>query len=170
MNTYKYQIFQKQCICFLKYALIKFFLKIDIILYIKKTSILAISILKTMWSKIRLAIYGTTALAGIIWPFYFINQFINLVKNGNIQGSAIDIGNAFFDDAWITPTSGFISADTAVLLIAIFVFYAAEGRRLKLRLWGIYYPLTFIISLAFSFGAFMFIRELKTNKELNETN
>jgi len=93
-----------------------------------------------------------------------------LVRNGNIQGSVIDIGNAFFDDAWITPTSGFISADTAVLLIAIFVFYAAEGRRLKLRLWGIYFPLTFIISLAFSFGVFMFIRELKTNKELNETN
>ena len=170
MNTYKYQIFQKKYIFFSKYALIKFFLKIDIILYIKKTSILAISILKTMWSKIRLAIYGTSALAGIIWPFYFINQFINLVKNGNIQGSAIDIGNAFFDDAWITPTSGFISADTAVLLIAIFVFYAAEGRRLKLRLWGIYFLLTFVISLAFSFGAFMFLRELKTNKELNETN
>ena len=57
---------------------------------------IAISILKkTMWSKIRLAIYGTTALAGIIWPFYFINQFINLVRNGNIQESAIDIGNAF---------------------------------------------------------------------------
>ena len=88
-----------------------------------------------MWSKIRLAIYGTTALAGIIWPFYFINKFIYLVRNGNIQGSAIDIGSAFFNDAWITPTSGFISADTAVLLIAIFVFYAAEGRRLKLRLW-----------------------------------
>ena len=155
---------------FPKYALSKFFLKIYIILYIKKISILAICILKTMWSKIRLVIYGTTALAGIIWPFYFINQFINLVRNGNIQGSVIDIGNAFFDDAWITPTSGFISADTAVLLIAIFVFYAAEGRRLKLRLWGIYFPLTFIISLAFSFGAFMFIRELEINKELNETN
>ena len=118
-----------------------------------------------MWSKIRLAIYGTTAFAGIIWPFYFIIQFINLVRNGNIQGSAIDIGNAFFDDAWITPTSGFISADTAILLIAIFIFYAAEGRRLKLRLWGIYYPLTFLISLAFSFGAFMFMRELKINEE-----
>ena len=170
MNTYKHQIFQKQLIRFSKYVLIKFFLKIDIILYIKKTSILAICILKTMWSKIRLAIYGTTALAGIIWPFYFINQFINLVRNGNIQGSAIDIGNAFFDDAWITPTSGFISADTAILLIAIFVFYAAEGKRLKLRLWGIYYPLTFIISLAFSFGAFMFIRELEIKKEQNETD
>ena len=82
----------------------------------------------------------------------------------------IDIGKTFFDDAWITPTSGFISADTAILLIAIFVFYASEGKRLKLRLWGIYFPLTFMISLAFSFGAFMFIRELEINKKLNETD
>ena len=123
-----------------------------------------------MFSKIRLTIYGATSIAGIIWPFYFIIQFINLVRNGNIQGSVVDIANAFFDDAWITPTSGFISADTAVLLIAIFVFYAAEGKRLKISLWGIFFPLTFLISLAFSFGAFMFIRELETNKELNETN
>ena len=123
-----------------------------------------------MWSKIRLTIYGATSLAGLIWPFYFILQFIQLVRNGNIHGSVIEIGTAFFDDAWITPTSGFISADTAVLLIAIFIFFAAEGKRLKLRLWGIYFPLSFIISLAFSFGAFMFIRELEINKELDETN
>ncbi len=123
-----------------------------------------------MWHKLRLVIYGTTALAGIVWPFYFIIQFIDLVRNGNIQGSFIDAGIAFFDDAWITPTSGFISADTAVLLIAIFIFFAAEGKRLKLRLWGIYFPLTFIISLAFSFGAFMFIRELEINKGINETD
>ena len=123
-----------------------------------------------MFSKIRLTIYGATALAGIIWPFYFIIQFINLVRNGNIQGTTIDIVNAFIDDAWLTPTSGFISADTALLLVAIFVFYASEGKRLKLRLWGIYFPLTFIISLAFSFAAFMFVRELEINKELNETD
>ena len=123
-----------------------------------------------MFFKIRLAIYASISIAGILWPFYFIIQFINLVRNGNIQGSILDIGNAFFNDAWITPTSGFISADTAVLLIAIFVFYAAEGKRLKLRLWGIYFPLTFIISLAFSFGAFMFFRELEINKVSNETN
>ena len=122
-----------------------------------------------MWKKTRLYIYGATSIAGLIWPFYFIIQFINLVRNGNFQGSVIDIATAFFDDAWITPTSGFISADTAILLIGIFVFYAAEGRRLKLKLWGIYFPLTFLISLAFSFGAFMFMRELKINKEFNET-
>ena len=88
-----------------------------------------------------------------------------MVRNGNIQGSVVDIANAFFDDAWITPTSGFISADTAILLISIFVFYFTEGKRLKLKLWGIYFPLTFLISLAFSFGAFMFMRELEINKE-----
>ena len=52
-----------------------------------------------MWSKIRLTIYGATSLAGLIWPFYFIIQFTNLVRNENIQGSVIDIGTAFFDDA-----------------------------------------------------------------------
>ena len=118
-----------------------------------------------MWTKVRLGIYGATALAGFIWPFYFILQFINLVNNGNIQGSVIDIVTAFFDDAWLTPTSGFISADTAILLISIFIFYIAEGKRLKLRLWGIYFPLTFLISLAFSFGAFMFMRELRIKEE-----
>ena len=121
--------------------------------------------LKLMWSKFRLTIYGATSLAGLIWPFYFILQFIQLVRNGNIQGSVIDIGTAFFDDAWITPTSGFISADTVILLISIFIFYVAEGKRLKLKLWGIYFPLTFLISLAFSFGTFMFMRELKISKQ-----
>ena len=118
-----------------------------------------------MRSKIRHTIYGATSLAGLIWPFYFILQFIQLVRNGTIQGSAIDIGTAFFDDAWITPTSGFISADTAILHISIFIFYIAEGKRLKLKLWGIYFPLTFLISLAFSFGTFMFMRELKISKQ-----
>ena len=88
-----------------------------------------------------------------------------LVRNGNIHGSVIEIGTAFFDDAWITPTSGFISADTVILLISIFIFYVAEGKRLKLKLWGIYFPLTFLISLAFSFGTFMFMRELKISKQ-----
>ncbi len=137
------------------------------ILYINYLSKLAINKpkVKAMWVKIRLLIYGATSIAGLIWPFYFILQFIKLVRNGNIQGSVLDIGTAFFDDAWITPTSGFISADTAILLISVFIFYVAEGKRLKLKLWGIYFLLTFLISLAFSFGAFMFMRELELNKE-----
>tara|TARA_Y100001968_G_C19227024_1_gene652567 strand:- start:222 stop:578 length:357 start_codon:yes stop_codon:yes gene_type:complete len=112
-----------------------------------------------MRSKIRLSIYGLTALAGLIWPFYFIAKFVSQVQSDADVSSVIDIANTFIDGAWVTPTSGFVSADTAVLLIGIFVFYAAEGKRLKMKFWGICFPLTFLISLAFSFGIFMFMRE-----------
>ena len=118
-----------------------------------------------MWSNIRLSIYGVTALAGLIWPFYFIVKFANLVQSGSVGSSLIEIGSNFIDGAWATPTSGFVSADTAVLLIGVFVFYASEGKRLKMKLWGIFFPLTFLISLAFSFGAFMFVRERTINND-----
>ena len=112
-----------------------------------------------MWSNIRLSLFGVTALAGLIWPFYFIAKFVGQVQSGSAGSSIFEIANTFIDGAWATPTSGFVSADTAVLLIGIFVFYATEGKRLQMKLWGIYFPLTFLISLAFSFGAFMFMRE-----------
>ena len=118
-----------------------------------------------MWSNIRLSIYGITALAGLIWPFYFIAKFVSEVQNGSVGSSVIEISTNFIDGAWATPTSGFVSADTAVLLIGIFAFYAAEGKRIQMKLWGIYFPLTFMISLAFSFGAFMFMRERTINNK-----
>ena len=116
-----------------------------------------------MYSKIRLFLYAVTAIAGLIWPFYFIAKFVSEVQSGSIGTSLIDIASNFIDGAWATPTSGFVSADTAVLLIGIFTFYLAEGKRLQIKFWGIYFPLTFLISLAFSFGAFMFIRERTLN-------
>jgi len=118
-----------------------------------------------MWSNIRLYIYAVTTLAGLIWPFYFIAKFVSQVQSGSVGSSVIEIANTFIDGAWATPTAGFVSADTAVLLFGIFAFYAAEGKRLKMKLWGIYFPLTFLISLAFSFGAFMFMRERTINED-----
>ena len=116
-----------------------------------------------MWSNIRLSLFGVTALLGLIWPFYFIAKFVGEVQSGSVGGSVFEIANSFIDGAWATPTSGFVSADTAVLLLGIFVFYVSEGKRLRMKLWGIYFPLTFLISLAFSFGAFMFMREKTMN-------
>ena len=118
-----------------------------------------------MWLNLRLALYGFTCFAGLAWPFYFIVKFANQVKDGIVTGSPLEIGQNFFNGAWSTPTSGFVSADTAVLLIAIFIFYFVEGKRLKMKLWGLYFPITFLISLAFSFGAFMFMREKAINSE-----
>tara|TARA_Y100001970_G_C14198071_1_gene839345 strand:+ start:385 stop:747 length:363 start_codon:yes stop_codon:yes gene_type:complete len=113
----------------------------------------------------KLTLYALTSLAGLIWPFYFIIKFVNQVKDGLISGSILDIGLNFFDGAWANPTAGFVSADTAVLLIAVFIFYFAEGKRLKMKFWGLYFPATFLISLAFSFGIFMFFRERLINSE-----
>ena len=118
-----------------------------------------------MWVNLRLTFYALTSLAGIIWPFYFISKFVNQVKDGVITGSVLDIGKSFFDGAWVTPTSGFVSADTAVLLLAIFIFYLSEGKRLKMKFWGLYFAATFLISLAFSFGLFMFFRERLINSK-----
>tara|TARA_Y100001968_G_scaffold143850_1_gene131379 strand:- start:420 stop:809 length:390 start_codon:yes stop_codon:yes gene_type:complete len=118
-----------------------------------------------MWSNIRLSIYSVTAIAGLIWPFYFIAKFVAQVQSDSVRSSIIEIAKTFIDGAWATPTSGFVSADTAVLLIGIFAFYVAEGKRLQMKLWGIYFPLTFLTSLAFSFGAFMFMREKTINSD-----
>jgi len=133
----------------------------------RNTSLFSYKVLliKKMWSNIRLSLYGVTTLAGLIWPFYFIVKFANLVQSGSVGSSLSEIGSNFIDGAWATPTSGFVSADTAVLLIGVFVFYASEGKRLKMKLWGIFFPLTFLISLAFSFGAFMFVRERTINND-----
>tara|TARA_Y100000589_G_scaffold331725_1_gene386607 strand:+ start:1583 stop:1942 length:360 start_codon:yes stop_codon:yes gene_type:complete len=114
---------------------------------------------------LKLTLYGLTAIAGLIWPFYFIVKFAIQVKEGLILGSPFEIAQSFIDGAWATPTSGFVSADTAVLLVSIFLFYFLEGKRLKMKFWGLYFPLTFLISLAFSFGAFMFMREKRLNSE-----
>ena len=119
-----------------------------------------------MWLNLRLTLYGLTCFAGLAWPFYFIVKFANQVKDGIIGGSPLEIGQSFFNGAWSTPTSGFVSADTAVLLISIFIFYFADGKRLKMKLWGLYFPATFLISLAFSFGAFMYMREKKLNSDM----
>ena len=71
-----------------------------------------------MWLNLRLALYGFTCFAGLAWPFYFIVKFANQVKDGIVTGSPLEIGQNFFNGAWSTPTSGFVSADTAVLGIS----------------------------------------------------
>ena len=102
-------------------------------------------------------------LVGAWFGFGVIERLNNIETKLQLMEKDLEAANTFIDGAWATPTSGFVSADTAVLLIGIFAFYAAEGKRLQMKLWGVYFPLTFLISLAFSFGAFMFMRERTIN-------
>ncbi len=109
-------------------------------------------------AKLRLGLYGATALAGIAWPWYCIYQFIQETEALGLT-DPIEIVNLFSEGVWANASAGFIAADLTLVLIASFVFYAAEGIRLKMKFWYLYIAVTFAVSFAFSFGLFMFNRE-----------
>ena len=109
-------------------------------------------------AKLRVGLYGATALAGIAWPWYCIYQFIQETEALGLT-DPIEIVNLFSEGVWANASAGFIAADLTLVLIASFVFYAAEGIRLKMKFWYLYIAVTFAVSFAFSFGLFMFNRE-----------
>lgn len=80
----------------------------------------------------------------------------------------IEIVNLFSAGVWANASAGFIAADLTLVLIASFIFYAAEGMRIGMKRWYLYIPATFAISFAFSFGLFMFNRE-KTIQRVTTT-
>ena len=110
--------------------------------------------------KLRLGLYGALTAAGIGWPWYCIYKFI---KETEVLGltDPIEIVNLFSAGVWANASSGFIAADLTLVLIASFIFYAAEGMRTGMKRWYLYIPATFAVSFAFSFGLFMFNREKK---------
>ena len=108
--------------------------------------------------KLRLALYGVLTLAGIGWPWLCIYQFIGETEALGLT-DPIEIVNLFSAGVWANASAGFIAADLTLVLIASFIFYAAEGMRVGMKRWYLYIPATFVISFAFSFGLFMFNRE-----------
>ena len=109
-------------------------------------------------AKLRLALYGATALAGVAWPWYCIFKFIKETEALGLT-DPVEIVELFSQGVWANASAGFIAADLTLVLIASFVFYAAEGIRLKMKFWYLYIAVTFAVSFAFSFGLFMFNRE-----------
>ena len=112
---------------------------------------------------LRVLLYGGLALAGVLWPWYCIYQFIGETKSLGLT-DPVEIVNLFSQGVWANASAGFIAADLTLVLIAAFVFYVAEGMRLNMKLWYLYIPATFTISFAFSFGLFMLNRERKMNQ------
>jgi hypothetical protein len=67
----------------------------------------------------------------------------------------------FVEQVWANPASSFVAVDLTIGLLLVITFMITEGRRLKLRVWGVYIALMFLISFAFGFSLFMFVRERK---------
>ncbi|MBD2105543.1 DUF2834 domain-containing protein [Nodosilinea sp. FACHB-13] len=111
---------------------------------------------------IRQAIYAALTLIGFIWTNYYLVQFTIATKGEFTATNLLNFDlSAFIEQVWANPASSFVAVDLTIALLLVITFIVSEGRRLKLRLWGIYIVLMFAISFAFGFALFMFVRERK---------
>ncbi|MEM1370092.1 MAG: DUF2834 domain-containing protein [Cyanobacteria bacterium P01_H01_bin.15] len=119
------------------------------------------------WNRFRQALFAAGTVAGVLWPGYFIVNFIVGTQSagGSTSLPGFDVV-AFVELAWANAASGFVAADLAIVLVLAITFMITEGRRLKLKFWGLYIALIFLISFAFAFSLFMFVRERKLAESL----
>lgn len=111
---------------------------------------------------LRQAIYAALTLIGFVWTNYYLVQFTIATKGEFTATNLLNFDlSAFIEQVWANPASSFVAVDLTVALLLVITFIVTEGRRLKLRFWGIYIALMFAISFAFGFALFMFVRERK---------
>ncbi|MBD1873461.1 DUF2834 domain-containing protein [Nodosilinea sp. FACHB-131] len=111
---------------------------------------------------IRQVIYAALTLIGFVWTNYYLVQFTIATKGEFTATNLLNFDlSTFIEQVWANPASSFIAVDLTIALLLVITFIVSEGRRLKIRLWGIYIALMFAISFAFGFALFMFVRERK---------
>jgi len=112
------------------------------------------------WSRLRQAIYAALTLIGLVWTNYYLVQF-TIATSGELSLANLmqfDIV-AFSQQAFANAASSFVGIDVLMGLLASITLIVAEGRRLQMKLWGLYIVLMFAISFAFGFCLFLWMRE-----------
>ncbi|QCW99150.1 DUF2834 domain-containing protein [Aggregatimonas sangjinii] len=97
------------------------------------------------------------AIIGLCATWYFNIRFYTEVADTSI-------GNFIALTKTTLPAKS-INADIAVVAIVFLVWMVYEARKLKMRHWWVYIPLTFLVALAFSFPLFLFFRERNIRKQ-----
>jgi hypothetical protein len=69
--------------------------------------------------------------------------------------------STFIDQVWANPASSFIGVDVTVGALCAILLIITEGRRLKMKLWGLYIASIFLVSFGFGFPLFLLAREQK---------
>ena len=72
----------------------------------------------------------------------------------------------FIKQAYANPASSFIGVDVTIAALCAILLIVTEGRRLKMRLWGLYIAAIFLVSFGLGFPLFLFMRELKLTESL----
>ena len=121
------------------------------------------------WSRIRQTIYAALTLIGFIWTSYYLVQF-TIATTGEFTFNNLaqfDVA-AFGQQAFANAASSFIGVDVLMGFLASVTLIVAEGRRLKMKFWGVYIALMFAISFAFGFCLFLFMLERVLAQQLSE--
>ncbi|MBU6228362.1 MAG: DUF2834 domain-containing protein [Cyanobacteria bacterium REEB459] len=109
---------------------------------------------------IRQVIYGALTVAGLIWTNYYLVQFTVATRGEFTATNLLNFDlSTFINQVWANPASSFIAVDVTIAALLAITLIVTEGRRLKLRFWGLYIALMFAISFAFGFALFLFMRE-----------
>ena len=104
-----------------------------------------------MSSIMKQVVYGLTALIGLCVTWYFNLQAMQADPDFSLL--------SFVTDNYVNPSSASIMNDIAVVC-AVFLFWSFfEAKRLNMRFWWTYIPLTFLVALAVAFPVFLLMRE-----------
>lgn len=111
----------------------------------------------SMSSSVKQGIYAILAVVGLIATWYFNLQAMAANPDFSIL--------TFLRDNYVNPSSASITNDIAVVCLAFFFWSFHEARRLGMRFWWAYVPMTLIIALAVSFPFFLLMRERKLEEQ-----
>ncbi|MEM8806067.1 MAG: DUF2834 domain-containing protein [Cyanobacteria bacterium P01_G01_bin.38] len=123
-----------------------------------------------LWNRIRQAIYAALTVVGFVWTNYYLVQFITDTQGAMTLANFLNFDIVtFIDQVYANPASSFIGVDVTVGAVCAMLLIVTEGRRLKMRLWGLYIAAMFLISFGFGFPLFLLMRERKLAESLELT-
>ncbi len=115
-----------------------------------------------LWNRIRQVIYAALTVIGFVWTNYYLVQFTIATKGELTPANFLNFDIlTFIEQVYANPASSFIGVDVTIAALCAILLIVTEGRRLKMRLWGLYIAAIFLVSFGFGFPLFLFMRERK---------
>jgi hypothetical protein len=98
-------------------------------------------------------LYGALSVTGLVGTWYFNLQFFQQPGGAGAM--------RFIEESYATNVSSSITVDITVVAVTFVIWAYFEAKRLAMKAWWVFIPLTFLIALAFAFPLFLLFRERK---------
>ena len=96
-------------------------------------------------------VYGLIAIIGVIATWSFNILFMQ-------EHGGFSLG-LYLSENYVNYASGSISNDIIVVVVAFFIWSFNEAKKLGMKHWWVYVPLTFVVAIAFAMPLFLMMRE-----------